>query len=315
MKHEYQAAMERVKMPPECEARILAALERKPSRRGWRPGTVLLAAVLVVVMATSAVALSPALQEYIEGAAGKFSPFVSPIDGTVVTEDGYELRVTSMLADHYLIITYLEIRDLEGARLTADMEALGMYKQAASSVGAILGGDVLYCAPDRKTALVTIMQWGALNWGGPAMTLQLWDPVECEVPMTLEYVQTQTIDLSSVETGDRLPPLDRLEISPLGITAVTKYMPDGTEDNCNDSKLRGELTVHYADGSQRTSVRDTVLGSFQLFIGNWLFIDPYNLVQPKDLEPLDTENIVGISCKNWYLPLDNGIAGTIQWND
>ena len=62
MKHEYQAAMERVKMPPECEARILAALERKPSRRGWRPGTVLLAAVLVVVMATSAVALSPALQ-------------------------------------------------------------------------------------------------------------------------------------------------------------------------------------------------------------------------------------------------------------
>ena len=58
-----------------------------------------------------------------------------------------------------------------------------------------------------------------------------------------------------------------------------------------------------------------MLGSFQLFIGNWLFIDPYNLVQPKDLEPLDTENIVGISCINWYLPLDNGIAGTIQWND
>ena len=24
---------------------------------------------------------------------------------------------------------------------------------------------------------------------------------------------------------------------------------------------------------------------------------------------------VGISCINWYLPLDNGIAGTIQWND
>ena len=320
MKHEYQAAMERVKMPPECEARILAALERKPSRRGWRPGTVLLAAVLVVVMATSAVALSPALQEYIEGAAGKFSPFVSPIEGTVVTEDGYELRVTSAVADHYLSYVKLEVREMNEARLTEDMRISVLFRRvnpdSKSTGAAILGGDVLYCAPDGKTAMLAIMQWGDLDGADSGVILDMSSPMECEIPVTLEYVPIQTIDLSGVENGDRLIPLDRLEISPLGISMYTKYWEEATDKNTKSvNKLRGELTVHYADGSQRTSIQDNVLGTFKRLAASWLFMDPYNRVQPKDVEPLDTENIVGISCKNWYLPLDNGIAGTIQWND
>lgn len=61
------------------------------------------------------------------------------------------------------------------------------------------------------------------------------------------------------------------------------------------------------------SVRDSLGGSFRLAVGSWLFMDPYNLVQPEDVEPLDVEHITGIACQDWYIPISDGQAGPIQW--
>ena len=302
---------------PICEARILAALEENKKRLPRRVGRVLLTAAVIFAMLTSAVALSSQLREYIFGAAGPFAPYVRPAESRVVTEDGYELRVDSVIADHYLIVGYLEIKDLEGNRLQEGMDIWAHFDQNGPDnpgiSSSVFGGEIIRCEADGKSALAAVMEWGGQNVGDPNMTLRIVKPMECKIPVTLEYVPIQTIDLSGLDTGGVLPPLDRLELSPLGINAVTQYKEDASFENTRDhDKLRGALTVHFEDGSTRVSVRDSLGGSFRLATGSWLFMDPYNLVQPEDVEPLDVEQIIGISCQDWYLPIENGAAGPLR---
>ena len=317
MKREYQEAMDMIQMPKDCEARILAALEENKKRLPRRVGRVLLTAAVIFAMLTSAVALSSQLREYIFGAAGPFAPYVRPAESRVVTEDGYELRVDSVIADHYLIVGYLEIKDLEGNRLQEGMDIWAHFDQTGPDnpgiSSSVFGGEIIRCEADGKSALAAVMEWGGQSVGDPNMTLRIIKPMECKIPVTLEYVPIQTIDLSGLDTGGVLPPLDRLELSPLGINAVTQYKEDASFENTRDhDKLRGALTVHFEDGSTRVSVRDSLGGSFRLATGSWLFMDPYNLVQPEDVEPLDVEQIVGISCQDWYLPIENGAAGPLR---
>ena len=317
MKREYQEVMNMVQMPKDCEARILAALEENKKRLPRRVGRVLLTAAVIFAMLTSAVALSPQLREYIFGAAGPFAPYVRPAESRVVTEDGYELRVDSVIADHYLIVGYLEIKDLEGNRLQEGMDIWAHFDQTGPDnpgvSSSVFGGEIIRCEADGKSALAAVMEWGGQSVGDPNMTLRIIKPMECKIPVTLEYVPIQTIDLSGLDTGGVLPPLDRLELSPLGVTAVTQYKEDASFENTRDhDRLRGALTVHFEDGSTRLSVRDSLGGSFRLATGSWLFMDPYNLVQPEDVEPLDVEQIVGISCQDWYLPIENGAAGPLR---
>ena len=317
MKREYQEVMDMIQMPKDCEARILAALEENKKRLPRRAGRVLLTAAVIFAMLTSAVALSSQLREYIFGAAGPFAPYVRPAESRVVTEDGYELRVDSVIADHYLIVGYLEIKDLEGNRLQEGIDIWAHFDQTGPDnpgiSSSVFGGEIIRCEADGKSALAAVMEWGGQSVGDPNMTLRIVKPMECKIPVTLEYVPIQTIDLSGLDTGGVLPPLDRLELSPLGINAVTQYKEDASFENTRDhDKLRGALTVHFEDGSTRVSVRDSLGGSFRLATGSWLFMDPYNLVQPEDVEPLDVEQIVGISCQDWYLPIENGAAGPLR---
>ncbi len=317
MKREYQEVMDMIQMPKDCEARILAALEENKKRLPRRVGRVLLTAAVIFAMLTSAVALSSQLREYIFGAAGPFAPYVRPAESRVVTEDGYELRVDSVIADHYLIVGYLEIKDLEGNRLQEGMDIWAHFDQTGPDnpgvSSSVFGGEIIRCEADGKSALAAVMEWGGQSVGDPNMTLRIVKPMECKIPVTLEYVPIQTIDLSGLDTGGVLPPLDRLELSPLGVTAVTQYKEDASFENTRDhDRLRGALTVHFEDGSTRLSVRDSLGGSFRLATGSWLFMDPYNLVQPEDVEPLDVEQIVGISCQDWYLPIENGAAGPLR---
>lgn len=317
MKREYQEVMDMIQMSKDCEARILAALEENKKRLPRRVGRVLLTAAVIFAMLTSAVALSSQLREYIFGAAGPFAPYVRPAESRVVTEDGYELRVDSVIADHYLIVGYLEIKDLEGNRLQEGMDIWAHFDQTGPDnpgiSSSVFGGEIIRCEADGKSALAAVMEWGGQSVGDPNMTLRIVKPMECKIRVTLEYVPIQTIDLSGLDTGGVLPPLDRLELSPLGINAVTQYKEDASFENTRDhDKLRGALTVHFEDGSTRVSVRDSLGGSFRLATGSWLFMDPYNLVQPEDVEPLDVEQIVGISCQDWYLPIENGAAGPLR---
>lgn len=318
MKCEYRKAMNQVRMPEKCEAHILAALKQEPKRMPRRVGRVLLAAALICAMVTSAVALSPRLREYIFGAAGPFASYVRPAGSEVVTADGYELEVVSVVADHYLIVGYVEIRAREGNRLQEGMDVWARFEQTApddTNISSfVFGGEVIRCEADGTSALAAVMNWGGQSVGDPAMTLRIIRPMDCEIPITLEYVPIETIGLSGLDTDGRLPGLDRLELSPLGINMVTQYKEDANFENTqNHDKLRGALTVYFADGSRRMSIQDALNGSFSLAVGSWLFMDPYNLVQPEDVEPLDVEHITGISCQDWYIPIEDGQAGPIQW--
>lgn len=318
MKREYQEAMDMMQMPKDCEARILAALKQEPKKMPRRAGRVLLAAALICAMVTSAVALSPRLREYIFGAAGPFASYVRPAGSEVAAADGYELEVVSVVADHYLIVGYVEIRDREGNRLQEGMDVWARFEQTApddTNISSfVFGGEVIRCEADGTSALAAVMNWGGQSVGDPAMTLRIIKPIDCEIPIALEYVPIQTVDLSALDTGGRLPELNRLELSPLGINMVTQYQEGANFENTrNHDKLRGALTVYFADGSRRISIQDALNGSFSLAVGSWLFMDPYNLVQPEDVEPLDVEHITGISCQDWYIPIEDGQAGPIQW--
>lgn len=318
MRREYQEVMNMVHMPSDCEARILAALKQEPKKMPRRAGRALLAAALICAMVTSAMALSPQLRAYIFGAAGPFSGYIRPAESGVATADGYELRVDSVVADHYLIVGYVEICDLEGNRLQEGMDVWAKFEQTApddTNISSfVFGGEIIRCGADGTSALAAVMNWGGQSVGDPNMTLKIIKPMDCEIPVTLEYVPIETIDLSGLDTGGTLPPLERLELSPLGVNMVTQYKEDANFENTRDhNKLRGALTVYFADGSRRISVQDSLNGSFSLAVGSWLFMDPYNLVQPEDVEPLDVEQITGISCQDWYIPIENGRAGPIQW--
>lgn len=323
MNRDYKGLMEQITMPADCEERILAALEHRP-KRVRRPVRFLLAAALIAVMATSAVALAPALQEYAKGAAGEFAPYINPVEGTGIAEEGYEMRVISAVSDRYMTYIYVEIRDPEGHIA----ESLDMSKPLFTLIerknpnpkqrgGGITGTYLIHCDPDGETALLAVMQWGLMGGTDPEVILKFVDPLlHCEIPTTLEYVPIQTIDLSGLELGDRLIPLDHLEISPLSIGIMTQYQEDATDESTKSvEKMRGELTVHYADGSQRSSIQHNFHGVFSQMVSSWLFMDPYEPVQPEDLAPLEMENIVGLSCKKWYLPIENGVAGPLQWTD
>ncbi|MCI9394117.1 MAG: DUF4179 domain-containing protein [Oscillospiraceae bacterium] len=101
MKHEYQAAMERVKMPPECEARILAALEHDPVKhKKTHIRTVIAIAAAVFLLVSSTVAVSyqtGVLNTFFKGNSSVLEPYIQYPDS--VSNGDYRLSINGALYD------------------------------------------------------------------------------------------------------------------------------------------------------------------------------------------------------------------------
>ena len=105
---------------------ILCKLPAKAKRRGLGVvKTVLIAAAACAALLCTAFAASPGLREMLAAALGGFAPYAQEQEDKVYTMDGFEVKVLSALTDGSTIRAYVQVRDLEGDRLSADMEPFG----------------------------------------------------------------------------------------------------------------------------------------------------------------------------------------------
>lgn len=113
-------AMAEVHLSEERKAAILAAAkgEENVDKKQWTIRTGVIAAALCGVLAVSALAASPTLRQALDGLLGGFEPYAQQVEGISVTDQGIQMTVLRSVADSENGRVYLEIRDLEGDRLT-----------------------------------------------------------------------------------------------------------------------------------------------------------------------------------------------------
>lgn len=312
---DYRRQMEQ--MGP-SEAQLKAALERltaQPERRAHRPWNagraVLAAALICVVLIGSALALSPGLREQLAAVLGGFEPYMQDIDEAVCVENGIEIRVISAVADSYMVRVYAEVRDLEGGRLTADLSAAGtIERKVQEENGGQTGGSVgtgKCVGFDEKTgtALMEFKTWGNLSNDLGEMKLCVFSffPMSSnkiegernwEISLDVEVLARREITLSGIVDGAELV---KAKISALGIMLVTKkeaVIPAG-DDQCS---------VYLEDG---TVVRA------RTYAGMAAGENGLNRTYLEFDDPVDPEQVIGISIGQWYVPLDGDTAGEGYW--
>ena len=123
MEQKYRREMDRVELSPDQRARIVQAMVEEPPRKQRRrpPVRLLIAAALVCgVLTTSALALSPALRDYLAQALGSFTSYSQEPEGAAAADQNIEIRVVSAVTDQYRMKIYVEAQDLTGEYFTDD---------------------------------------------------------------------------------------------------------------------------------------------------------------------------------------------------
>ncbi len=120
VKRELERELEPVRLSAARRAAILEAVERPPARHTWKgPARVLLAAALAcALLGTAALALSPTLREQMNALLGRFAPYSRDVEGVSAVDQGIQIRAVRSLSDGSQVWIYLEVQDLEGARLS-----------------------------------------------------------------------------------------------------------------------------------------------------------------------------------------------------
>lgn len=293
------------------EARRAAILEtlkgEKPVRKKRRVlNTALIAAALCVLLTVSALALSPSLREQLAAALGRFVSYAQEIEEGVCVENGIEVQVLSAMADSSIVKVYVQVRDLEGDRLTAHVSARAfMEREKSGDSGYSFNDKCLGFDEETGTALLEISTFGTFPSGLKEMRLRIeslyptgdrrdgeiggerdWTVnLNVEVLSGLEIMLTGTLDsMQLVET----------QISALGITLLTSG-----ERGIGDSYL---VSVYLDDG---TIIHPHFLGaggSGLERITCWAFDDP-----------IDPERVTGLSIQYWMIPIDGEAAGEGYW--
>lgn len=129
---------------------------RRP--RVWRRGLAVgIAAVLV--LAVTAGALSPTVQELLSGVLGGFDRYAQTVEGSA-EDQGIEVRVLSAMADSSMLVVYAEAEDLTQDRLDDALSVDGLLipKKPDSDAGGITVGifsrECIGYVPETKTALL-----------------------------------------------------------------------------------------------------------------------------------------------------------------
>ena len=247
---------------------ILCKLPPRAKRRGLRAAkTALIAAAACAALLCTAFAASPGLRERLATALGSFAPYAQEQDGQAYEMDGLEVRVLSAMADQDTIRVYVQLKDLEGDRLSDHINAMGLVDVPApppsddSGVrGNTFGSQCLSYDAETKTALMVCTTWG-----------RIYEDLSDAELILFHVYDTQTLEDISVNTTLHIP-LDievmpsvtlsgdtelaagffaeTVRLSPLGITAVTYG------DIQYGYLVRSRLRLQLADGTEILSGRE-----------------------------------------------------------
>lgn len=163
-------------VPEGFDRRVREALDGLPPRSAKkRLGVVkgaLIAAAACALLVGTAFAASPGLRELLGTVLGSFAPYAQEQADKTYTVDGFEVKVLSALTDGSTLRAYVQVRDLEGGRLSADMEPWGSVNVMTDGGLNIDGtwwsfsldpGRAVY-DPESETALLVFTSWGQ-NFG------------------------------------------------------------------------------------------------------------------------------------------------------
>lgn len=148
-------------LPPKAVKRGLGAVKG-----------ILIAAAVCAALLCTAFAASPGLREILAEALGGFAPYAQEQEDKTYMMDGFEVKVLSALSDGSTIRAYVQVKDVEGDRLSADMRPWGEVNTATEE-GLDIGdtywsysfdpGRAVYDA-ESGTALLVFTSWGQ-NFG------------------------------------------------------------------------------------------------------------------------------------------------------
>ena len=301
MFEEYRKEMDDVKLSEQQKEQLTALMAAQPVRTARRAGrTFLVAAAVCALCAVSALALSPTLRQMLEAAQGNYTQYAVPVEACVV-KNGIEIRIISALADNTKVVVYAEARDLEGNRLSGEMEVVGVVQPEtiAQDIGISSCTHWAQCVgydTETGTALLEFTTWGLI----PGEDTQLELEVVCmaageeswHIPFDPERQEVRRIALSDTVNG---VPLERLELSPLGAALYARGHV-GYSD----------VAIHLSDGTVLHPKKEwggSTGGAEGPVSRYWSFE-----------EPVDPVEVIGLSIQYWYIPIQaDGTAGPGYW--
>lgn len=321
------AEKEKIIVPNGFDERVRAALGELPPKQKKRKlgavkGALIAAAACLLLMGT-ALASRPELWGRLMEALGSFAPYAAEQEDQTYTADGFELKVLSTLTDGSVIRAYVQVRDLEGHRLSADMWPIGGIffvdstdLDSTKSIHATYGDESRYVVYDEETETVLLVftSWGMSFADLSTVTLEFFDidhalpdgdevfdeplPVQLRIPLTVEVADKLTFD----ETSDLARHLGakQVELSPLGLTAVLEYnvpvkwtkLPTVEEEA---SMLYQPVRVRLKDGTElcRTELFNQIPSGEAIYsypaenlyrvIRSWTFPDAIDLEQVESI--------------------------------
>ena len=325
MADRYLDLLEKVQATEDWKKRTLAALEGAPARPRRRalPRALAVAAACAALFA-SALAVSPGLTERLFGILGSYAAYTQPVEDAVCVVDGIELRVLSAMADNAVVKVYAQVQDLTGqGRLGPDLEVNCVIQRAEDAkeghegASTTHGGECVAFDETAGTALLELSAWGAYDgrsWSGgqEEMVLRVFSlypqgyasgalEFACTLPLELEILPSRVVALSGTVGTVRLKELYLSELGPsllfeqeaesvLQYQPFAVYLADGTV--CFPQWEGGGGFGLTEDGSELDG----------RMLECWAF-----------QQPVDPEEVVGISLAYWYIPIDGAAAGPGHW--
>ncbi len=164
---EYRDQMEQIKPDAAALERLYAMVDGQtaPRQRRRRLGRrVVTAAAVCAALAVTALAAGPAVWETLREQLGEFAPYAQTVAGDTAVDQGLELAALQAVSDGEYARIYLSLRDLEGDRLSDNLQT-NLLLRAESSQEPLPGESVtsysfhsrlLSYDPQEKTALLEL---------------------------------------------------------------------------------------------------------------------------------------------------------------
>lgn len=321
------AEKEEIIVPNGFDKRMQDVLDGLPSK-AKKAGlgavkTALIAAVACAVLMCTAFAASPELRGMLAQALGSFAPYSHGQEDNTCTMDGFEVKVLSTLSDGSTLRAYVQVRDLEGDRLSAEMKPFGAIrlfhenetdmdgKGKLSSYGVDRGRAVY--DEETKTALLTFTAWAPSLVDFNTARLDLWhiydfandgpltpDQIKLTIPLEVEAAPKRSLD---PDTGlaDAFG-AESAELSPLGLT-MTCLDKTAVSPELTLTLFTEPVRVHMADGTQLDYEQSswgmpTSQATYYNEDGEYCWVYFWNFP-----EALELDQVEGISIGGKYFPV------------
>lgn len=306
------AEREEIIVPNGFDERIQNVLDSLPPKAKKGLGaakTILIAAAACAALLCTAFAASPGLRGMLIEALGSFAPYAQDQEGEAYVINGIEFRVKSVLADDFTVRAYVEAKDLEGGRLSADMNVYGLFEipvevKADGIRTSVFRGDCLGYDEGSKTALLSVTTWGqpaADDLSGSRV--RIW---------SIEDKLTGTELLDGQESFSALA-----EVQPIGSTVFGKDAALTTGFQAEEVRLSAlGLSVLFRDdeASHRFSGKNVsakltdgtlIEAPWEGGQGNWGYgtENQRSVLVWNFREPVDVNSIEGIYVGEDYFPL------------